>query len=123
MDDTYSENPAWLHYARTCSDRIHIVPIAVCNTRHVEICDIDIVRCSNYHTIFYRADSVFIGNLKMYDVSCLSGDGLSFGNAVTNVRVARCVFESMMTVLSYATVTWIHVEEIGVKGLIQLIHL
>ena len=30
----------------------------------------------------------------MYDVSCLSGDGLSFGNAVTNVRVARCVFES-----------------------------
>ncbi len=94
MDDTYSENPAWLHYARTCSDRIHIVPIAVCNVRHVEICDIDIVRCSNYHTIFYRADSVFIGNLKMYDVSCLSGDGLSFGNAVTNVRVARCVFES-----------------------------
>ena len=94
MDDTYSENPAWTHYARTCSDRIHIVPIAVCNTRHVEISDIDIVRCSNYHTIFYRADSVFIGNLKMYDVACLSGDGLSFGNAVTNVRVGRCVFES-----------------------------
>ena len=94
MDDTYSENPAWTHYARTCSDRIHIVPIAVCNTRHVEISDIDIVRCSNYHTIFYRADSVFIGNLKMEEVACLSGDGLSFGNAVTNVRVARCVFES-----------------------------
>ncbi len=94
MDDTYSENPAWLHYARTCSDRIHVVPIAVCNTRHVEISDIDIVRCSNYHTIFYRADSVFVGNLKMHEVACLSGDGLSFGNAVTNVRVARCVFES-----------------------------
>lgn len=94
MDDTYSENPLWTHYARTCSDRIHIVPIAVCNTRHVEISDIDIVRCSNYHTIFYRADSVFIGNLKMHEVACLSGDGLSFGNAVTNVRVARCVFES-----------------------------
>ena len=94
MDDTYSENPAWLHYARTCSDRIHIVPIAVCNTRHVEISDIDITRCSNYHTIFYRADSVFIGNLKMLEVACLSGDGLSFGNAVTNVRAARCVFES-----------------------------
>lgn len=94
MDDTYSENPAWLHYARTCSDRIHIVPIAVCNTRHVEISDIDIIRCSNYHTIFYRADSVFIGNLKMHEVACLSGDGLSFGNAVTNVRAARCVFES-----------------------------
>lgn len=94
MDDTYSENPAWLHYARTCSDRIHIVPIAVCNTRHVEISDIDIIRCSNYHTIFYRADSVFIGNLKMHEVACLSGDGLSFGNAVTNVRAARCIFES-----------------------------
>ncbi len=94
MDDTYSENPAWTHYARTCSDRLHIVPIAVCNTRHVEISDIDIKRCSNYHTIFYRADSVFIGNIKMLEVACLSGDGLSFGNAVTNVRVARAVFES-----------------------------
>lgn len=94
MDDTYSENPAWTHYARNCSDRLHIVPIAVCNTSHVEISDIDIKRCSNYHTIFYRADSVFIGNLKMLEVACLSGDGLSFGNAVTNVRVARAVFES-----------------------------
>ena len=37
MDDTYSENPLWTHYARTCSDRIHIVPIAICNTKHVEI--------------------------------------------------------------------------------------
>lgn len=94
MDDVYSENQLWNHYARVCSDRIHIVPIAVCNTRNVEISDIDMVRCNNYHTIFYRADSVFIGNLKMYEVACLSGDGLSFGNAVTNVRVGRCVFES-----------------------------
>lgn len=94
MDDTYSENTAWTHYARNCSDRLHVVPIAVCNTSHVEISDIDIKRCSNYHTIFYRADSVFIGNLKMLEVACLSGDGLSFGNAVTNVRVARAVFES-----------------------------
>ncbi len=94
MDDTYSENPLWTHYARTCSDRIHIVPIAICNTKHVEISDIDIVRCNNYHTIFYRADSVFIGNVKLYEVACLSGDGFSFGNAVTNVRVGRCVFES-----------------------------
>lgn len=94
MDDTYSENPAWQHYARTCSDRLHIVPIAVCNTSHVEISDLDILRCSNYHTIFYRADSVYVGNLKMLEVACLSGDGLSFGNAVTNVRVDRCIFES-----------------------------
>lgn len=94
MDDIYSENPLWSHYARVCSDRIHIVPIAICNTKNVEISDIDILRCNNYHTIFYRADSVFIGNVKMYEVACLSGDGLSFGNAVTNVRVGRCVFES-----------------------------
>ena len=70
------------------------MPIAICNTKNVEISDIDILRCSNYHTIFYRADSVFVGNVKMYEVACLSGDGLSFGNAVTNVRVGRCVFES-----------------------------
>ncbi|MCM1520022.1 MAG: hypothetical protein NC098_04485 [Lachnoclostridium sp.] len=94
MDDTFSENPAWHHYARTCSDRIHLVPIAICNTRNVEISDIEINRCNNYHTIFYRADSVFIGNLKLLEVTCLSGDGFSFGNAVTNVKVARCIYES-----------------------------
>lgn len=94
MEDVYSENPRWTHYARICSDRIHLVPIAICNTKHVEISDIDILRSSNYHTIFYRADSVFIGNLKMHEVACLSGDGLSFGNAVRNVRVGRAIFES-----------------------------
>lgn len=94
MDDTYTENPTWQHYARHCSDRIHIVPIAMCNTRHIEISDIEINRCSNYHTIFYRADNVFIGNLKILEVACLSGDGLSFGNAVQNVRVERAIYES-----------------------------
>lgn len=94
MDDTYSENPLWQHYARICSDRIHLVPIAICNTSDVEISDIDIIRCNNYHTIFYRADRVFLGNVKLHEVTCLSGDGFSFGNAVTNVRVARCIYES-----------------------------
>lgn len=94
MDDTYSENRAWTHYAKNCSDRLHIVPIAVCNTSHAEISDIDIVRCNNYHTIFYRADSVYIGNLKLIEVACLSGDGVSLGNAVTNVRIDRLIFES-----------------------------
>lgn len=94
MDDTYSENPLWQHYARICSDRIHLVPIAICNTSDVEISDIDIIRCNNYHTIFYRANRVFLGNVKLHEVTCLSGDGFSFGNAVTNVRVARCIYES-----------------------------
>ncbi len=94
MDDTYTENPSWTHYAKNCSDRIHLVPIAVCNTRNVEITDIDIIRCSNYHSIFYRADSVYIGNLKLIEVACLSGDGVSLGNAVTNVKIDRLIFES-----------------------------
>lgn len=94
MEDTYTENPSWTHYAHNCSDRLHVVPMAFCNTRHIEISDIDILRADNYHTIFYRADSVFIGNLKMLEVACFSGDGISLGNASTNVRVDRCVFES-----------------------------
>lgn len=94
MDDTYTENPTWQHYARHCSDRIHIVPIAICNTRDVEISDIEINRCSNYHTSFYRTSNMFIGNLKMLDVACLSGDGLSFSNATTDVRVERVIYES-----------------------------
>ena len=94
MSDPYSVNPDWDHYARTCSDRIHICPVGICDSKQIEFTDIDILRCNNYHTNFPAVDSIFVGNVKLHEVQCVSGDGFSFGQGARHIRVERCFFDS-----------------------------
>lgn len=94
MSDPYSVNPDWDHYARTCSDRIHICPVGIGDSHLIEFTDIDIVRSNNYHTNFPAADSIFVGNVKLHEVQCVSGDGFSFGQGARHIRVERCFFDS-----------------------------
>ncbi len=94
MADPCSFNPELGGYARNCSGRIHLCPIAICNSDYIEISDIDIIRCSNYHTFFYGDSHVFIGNCKLYEVRCVSGDGFSFGQGTRDVLVERCFLDS-----------------------------
>ncbi|MGN1215218.1 MAG: hypothetical protein ACI4TJ_03125, partial [Candidatus Cryptobacteroides sp.] len=78
----------------TCSDRIHICAMTAENCSYIELTDFDQVRASNYHTSFYGDDHIFIGNMKMVEVRCVSGDGLSFAQGVNHVRIERVVFDS-----------------------------
>lgn len=94
MSDPYTVNPDWDHYARTCTDRIHICPVAICDSRFVEFTDIDEIRCNNYHTNFPGTENIFIGNVKLYDVMCVSGDGFSFGQGARHIRLDRVFFDS-----------------------------
>ncbi len=94
MSDPYTVNPDWGHYARTCSDRIHICPVGIGDSRLIEFTDIDIIRCNNYHTNFPNADRIFVGNVKLHEVQCVSGDGFSFGQGARHIRVERCFFDS-----------------------------
>ena len=94
MLDVYCVNPDWDHYARTCSDRIHIVPIGFWDVKNVELSNFDIVRCNNYHVDFIGCHNIFVGNLKMYEVKCVSGDGLSFECGTSNAMVNRVIYES-----------------------------
>ena len=94
MADTYSVNPDWSHYARTCSDRIHICPVTICDSRYIEFTDVDEIRSNNYHTNFQTDEYVFIGNVKLYEVQCVSGDGFSFGQGTKHVRIERVFFDS-----------------------------
>ena len=94
MSDPYTVNPDWDHYARTCSDRVHICPVGICDTHLIEFTDIDIIRCNNYHTNFPNVDSIFIGNVKLHEVQCVSGDGFSFGQGARHIRVERVFFDS-----------------------------
>ena len=94
MSDPWSVNPDWDHYARTCSDRIHICPVGISDSRNIEFTDIDIIRCNNYHTNFQTDENIFVGNVKLHEVQCVSGDGFSFGQGSKHIRVERCFFDS-----------------------------
>jgi hypothetical protein len=94
MNDPYTVNPDWSHYARTCSDRIHILPIGINFSDHIVITDLDILRSNNYHTNFHGDTHVFFGNVKLYEVACVSGDGFSFGQGTRHVRIERGFFDS-----------------------------
>ena len=94
MNDPYTVNPHWGHYAKVCSDCIHIVPLAFIDSRNLQATDIDIQRCNNYHTCFHGVDRLFLGNIKLYDIKCVSGDGLSFGQGAQHVRVVRAMMNT-----------------------------
>ncbi|MFQ8826588.1 MAG: hypothetical protein ACLR76_03050 [Alistipes sp.] len=64
--DTYSVDPRLDHYARVCTDRIHVIPIGFWKVRNIELSDVEIVRTNNYHTSFYYCENLFVGNVKMH---------------------------------------------------------
>ena len=90
QDERYAEED----YQRYCADRIHVIPIGLWNVRNIEVSNLDIVRSNNYHTAFYACENVFIGNLKMHEVQCVSGDGLGLGVGTHNVKIVRAFLES-----------------------------
>jgi len=94
MNDPWSINPDWTHYARVCSDCMHEVPIGMVDCKNIEITDIDIIRTNNYHTNFHAVSNMFIGNVKLYDPKCVSSDGLSFGQGSTHITINRAFVES-----------------------------
>lgn len=94
MYDQYTENPDWFHYARTCTDRMHVCALAFSDCENIEVTNIDEVRANNYHTNFQTCRNVFVGNVRLYEVACVSGDGFSFGQGSKHVKVERCFFDS-----------------------------
>ncbi|MDO5571232.1 MAG: hypothetical protein Q4F97_07175 [Bacteroidales bacterium] len=92
--DIESLNPEYGDYRSNCDDRIHVIPIGIFRCRNVEVSNLDIVRTNNYHTAFYGCENVFIGNVKMHEVKCVSGDGMGIGMGTKNVKIERVFLES-----------------------------
>ena len=94
MCDTYTRDPDIAHYAANCEDRIHIVPVVFSDCHDIVLQDFDIVRTNCYHTSFDNDSNLFIGNVKMYDAACVSGDGIGLSSGTHRVVVERCLFAS-----------------------------
>ena len=80
-------------YATGCPDRIHCIPLGFFHVDHCVCQDIDITRSNNYHTEFNHSTNVYIANVKLHEVKCVSGDGFGVAGA-RDVFVNRCFMQS-----------------------------
>ncbi|MBE6559224.1 MAG: hypothetical protein E7661_09495 [Ruminococcaceae bacterium] len=94
MMDTGSEEGVDMPgYASGCPDRIHVIPIGFFKVQYCECRDFEIVRSNNYHTEYNHSEYVYLANLRLHEVKCVSGDGLGVAGA-HHVKVNRCFFQS-----------------------------
>ncbi len=92
--DVESTDNQFPDYRRFCNDRIHVIPIGMWKVKNMEVSNVEIVRTNNYHTAFYGCENIFIGNVKMHEVKCVSGDGMGLGMGTHNVKIVRVFDES-----------------------------
>ncbi len=94
MMDTGSEEGVDMPgYASGCPDRIHVIPIGFFRVDYCECRDFEIIRSNNYHTEYNHSKYVYLANLRLHEVKCVSGDGLGVAGA-HHVKVNRCFFQS-----------------------------
>ncbi len=94
MCDTFTRDADIEHYATNCEDRIHVVPVVFSDCQDIVLQDFDIIRTNCYHTSFDNDSNLFLGNIKMYDPACVSGDGVGLSSGTHRVMVERCIFSS-----------------------------
>ncbi len=94
MMDTGSEEGVGMPgYATGCPDRIHCIPIGFFCVQYCECRDFEIIRSNNYHTEYNHCKYVYLGNLRLHEVKCVSGDGFGMAGG-QHIFVNRCFFQS-----------------------------
>ncbi len=94
MMDTGSEEGVDMPgYASGCPDRIHVIPIGFFRVEHCECRDFEIIRSNNYHTEYNHSQYVYLANLRLHEVKCVSGDGFGMAGG-QHIFVNRCFFQS-----------------------------
>ena len=93
LDTGSEENVGMPGYSVGCCRRIHCIPLGLFVCKNVEMRDVSVIRCNNYHTSFSHSERVYIANVKLHRVKCVSGDGFNVGGC-KHVFVNRCFFQS-----------------------------
>lgn len=94
MMDTGSEEGVDMPgYASGCPDRIHVIPIGFFCVDYCECRDFEIIRSNNYHTEYNHSKYVYLANLRLHEVKCVSGDGFGMAGG-QHIKVNRCFFQS-----------------------------
>ena len=77
-----------------CENRIHITPIGFYKCEDAEISDVSLKRTNNYHLNLRTCNRIAVRNVKMNEVTCASGDGISCTIGTKHVLIDRCYFYS-----------------------------
>ena len=93
MDTGSVEGVGMPGYATGCPDRIHCIPLGFFCVDHCVCQDVEITRSNNYHTEFNHSTHVYVANVKLHEVKCVSGDGFGVAGA-KHVFVNRCFMQS-----------------------------
>ena len=93
MDTGSVEGVGMPGYATGCPDRIHCIPLGFFHVHHCVCQDIEITRSNNYHTEFSHSTNIYVANVKLREVKCVSGDGFGVAGA-KHVFVNRCFMQS-----------------------------
>ena len=93
MDTGSVEGVGMPGYATGCPDRIHCIPLGFFCVDHCVCQDVEITRSNNYHTEFNHSTHVYIANVKLHEVKCVSGDGFGLAGA-KHAFVNRCFMQS-----------------------------
>ena len=94
MLDTGSEEGVGMPgYAAGCRRRIHCIPLGLFCCTDVETRDFEIIRSNNYHTEYNHCRRVYVANVRLHEVKCVSGDG--FGSCgAQDMFINRCFMQS-----------------------------
>jgi hypothetical protein len=82
--------PLWPEH---CGGTIHCAPIGLNNCSNIEISNIKINRANTYHCFLVHCENIFISNVKMFDVRCLSADGIGLSGC-KNVLIQSCFIQT-----------------------------
>lgn len=80
--------------AVNCESVIHIHPFGVHKSTNVEISDITVKRSNIWHMPIINSSNIYCGNIALTEVSCINGDGITFGVGTHNAVIDRCTLYS-----------------------------
>ena len=93
MDVGSEEGVGMPGYAVGCYRRIHCIPLGLFCCTDVETRDFEILRSNNYHTEYNHCQRVYIANVRLHQVKCVSGDGFGMAGG-QHIKVNRCFLQS-----------------------------
>ena len=79
---------------RNCASVIHLHVFAAYDSKNIDVSDILVKRGNIWHMPCEDSRNIYFGNVRMTEVSCINGDGLSFGFGTQNVYIDRCTLYS-----------------------------
>ena len=72
-----------------CENNVHMVPVGIYGSTNVEVSDITVKRCNNWHMYIRESSRMYIANVNLTQVNCINGDGFDFSTAVNDVQLIR----------------------------------